>query len=116
MKQIAKCFVFASSSTPGKFYDTLLYTDGTTSCPCPGWTRRVARDGSRSCAHTRLVETGIGEQAALKVKTYSEDKTYSERAYAGQPFVAPRPSGRKTKAKAKPEVQPAPRVTRRFEF
>jgi hypothetical protein len=51
---IAKCWTFASSSGRGT-YQTLLYADGSTSCDCPGWCRRVAADGSRSCKHTRSV-------------------------------------------------------------
>lgn len=55
-KEVARKFRFESSSGNG-VYETLLYTDGTTSCNCPGWTRRVAADGSRSCKHTRQVAT-----------------------------------------------------------
>ncbi len=51
---IAKCWTFVSSRGAAR-YQTLLYADGTTSCDCPGWTRRVAADGSRSCKHTRSV-------------------------------------------------------------
>jgi hypothetical protein len=51
---ISKCWTFASSSGSGR-YQTLLYADGSTSCDCPGWCRRVAADGSRSCKHTRSV-------------------------------------------------------------
>ncbi len=29
--------------------------EGNLSCTCPGWCRRVARDGSRSCKHVRKV-------------------------------------------------------------
>jgi ATP-dependent DNA ligase len=54
-KEISKKFRFESSSGNG-VYETLLLTDGTTSCNCPGWTRRVATDGSRSCKHTKQVE------------------------------------------------------------
>jgi hypothetical protein len=41
-----------SSSSPGKVYETLVFQDGSTSCNCPGWTRRVAPDKTRSCKHT----------------------------------------------------------------
>jgi hypothetical protein len=50
-KQIAKVWTFASDSNPSVEYETLQYTDGTSSCNCKGWTRRVAPDGSRSCKH-----------------------------------------------------------------
>jgi hypothetical protein len=51
---IAKSWTFVSSKGD-KRYQTLLYTDGSTSCDCFGWCRRIARDGSRSCKHTRAV-------------------------------------------------------------
>jgi hypothetical protein len=122
-KTIAVCFVFASSSDPKKFYDTLQYTDGTTSCPCPGWTRRVAPDGSRSCTHTRMIDAGMGEQAAVRVTRYAPTATLS-RARPLLPLPAPkvlqlatnRPKARaKVKKPAQVQQQPQP-VTRRFEF
>ena len=58
---IAKCWTFASSSGGGR-YQTLLYADGSTSCDCPGWCRRVAADGSRSCKHTRSVLMGTADR------------------------------------------------------
>jgi len=58
---IAKCWTFASSSGRGT-YQTLLYADGSTSCDCPGWCRRVAADGSRSCKHTRSVLMGTADR------------------------------------------------------
>jgi hypothetical protein len=59
MKSIAKVWIFPSSSGKAK-YETLLYDDLSTSCNCPGWTRRVAPDGKRSCRHTRLADMGYG--------------------------------------------------------
>ena len=51
------------SLLPGdRRYQTLLYADGSTSCDCPGWCRRVAGDGSRSCRHTRSVLLGTADQ------------------------------------------------------
>lgn len=58
---IAKCWTFASSSGSGR-YQTPLYADGTTSCDCFGWCRRVAADGSRSCKHTRSVLMGTADR------------------------------------------------------
>ena len=49
---------FGSDSNPDKEYETLRYEDGSTSCNCPGWTRRITTDGSRSCKHTRSVDLG----------------------------------------------------------
>ncbi len=60
---IAKCWTFRSSRGD-RSYQTLLYADGSTSCDCPGWTRRVAADGSRSCKHTRSVLMGGADREA----------------------------------------------------
>jgi hypothetical protein len=60
-KQITRVWSFASDSNPNIEYETLQYADGTTSCNCKGWTRRVAPDGSRSCKHSRYVDMGTAD-------------------------------------------------------
>jgi hypothetical protein len=70
-KTIAKVWTFASSSNPNKSYETLQYTDGSTSCQCPGWTRRVAPDGSRSCKHTDMVTDGTADQNCKSMVDYA---------------------------------------------
>jgi hypothetical protein len=62
---VAKTWLFASSSG-GKQYQTLQYSDGSTSCDCMGWTRRTASDGSRSCKHVRMVALGNADSQAVK--------------------------------------------------
>ena len=52
-KPISQAWTFGSDSNPDVQYETLRYTDGSTSCNCRGWTQRVATDGTRSCKHTR---------------------------------------------------------------
>jgi hypothetical protein len=64
MKTPVYQYRFASSSG-SKTYETLQYSDGTTSCDCMGWCRRVAADGSRTCKHVRFVEAGVGQVEAL---------------------------------------------------
>ena len=66
---LAKGWTFASSSGGGR-YQTLLYANGTTSCECPGWCRRVAADGSRSCKHTRSVLMGNADRECLSLHDY----------------------------------------------
>jgi len=66
MKLIAITYIFRSDSNAAKLYQTLHYTDGTTSCDCPGWTRRVQPNGSRTCKHTRSVEAGIASQTCTR--------------------------------------------------
>ena len=66
---LAKCWTFASSSGGGR-YQTLRYANGTTSCECPGWCRRVAADGSRSCKHTRSVLMGTADRECLSLHDY----------------------------------------------
>ena len=67
MKTIATVYFYESSSNADKLYQCLQYEDGTLSCDCPGWCKRAASDGTRTCKHTRLVAAGMGEQTAKKV-------------------------------------------------
>lgn len=53
------------SSSGSKTYETLKWNDGSTSCDCMGWCRRVAADGSRTCKHTRSVEAGRGSHDSI---------------------------------------------------
>ena len=69
MKLIVKTWVFESSSSNGT-YQTLQYEDGTTSCDCKGWTRRVQPDGSRQCKHTRAVDMGIADRECLTKREF----------------------------------------------
>jgi hypothetical protein len=68
-RAIVKCWRFASSRG-GHSYQTLLYADGSTSCECPGWCRRVAPDGSRSCKHTRAVVLGNADRECESAHDY----------------------------------------------
>lgn len=69
-RPITKAWTFTSDSSPDKTYETLQYDNGTTSCACPGWTRRVAADGTRSCKHTRLVDMGRADYVCIASKDY----------------------------------------------
>src|SRR5262245_33618375 len=71
-KPIRKVWTFRSDSTPDVTYETLAYTDGTTSCDCKGWTRRITRDGSRSCKHTRWVDQGQADYHCQSSHDYTE--------------------------------------------
>ena len=71
-KNISKVWVFRSDSNPDLEYETLLLDDGTTSCNCMGWTRRVAPDGTRSCKHTRSVDLGRADQHCVAVHNYQQ--------------------------------------------
>jgi len=64
---VIKAWLFKSESAGWRRYQTLQYSDGTLSCDCPGWTRRVSSDGSRTCRHVRLVQLGAADTAALAV-------------------------------------------------
>ena len=61
---VVKTWLFRSESSAGRVYQTLQRQDGSTSCDCPGWTKRVARDGSRTCKHVRLVALGLADEHA----------------------------------------------------
>jgi len=75
-KNIARVWTFQSSSGK-KTYETLQYEDASTSCNCPGWTRRVVADGSRSCKHIRMVDQGIAKMESISFHDYTikEKKT-----------------------------------------
>src|SRR5437773_8122606 len=74
-KQIKKVWTFASDSNPNIEYETLQYADGTTSCNCKGWCRRVAPDdGSRSCKHTRYVDMGTADDHCRATHSYESQK------------------------------------------
>jgi hypothetical protein len=66
-KNIRKVWFFKSSSS-SRQYQTLLYEDCSTSCDCPGWTKRVTPLGLRTCKHTRLVEAGFADEQCEKMQ------------------------------------------------
>ena len=73
-KKIAKVWTFQSDSNPNRSYQTLQYTDGSTSCNCKGWTQRVQRTAAgdmRSCKHTRDVDMGEADKHCSSTQTYS---------------------------------------------
>jgi hypothetical protein len=73
-KPILKVWTFRSDSNPSASYQTLQYTDGTTSCDCRGWCRRVAADGSRSCKHVRWVDQGLADRHCAATHDYHQPK------------------------------------------
>ena len=79
-KAINRVWTFGSGSDPNIEYETLQYADGTTSCGCPGWTRRVAPDGSRSCKHTRYVDMGTADDRCKATHTYETQNQHTPRA------------------------------------
>ena len=72
---IRRVWTFVSSSNPSHEYETLQYSDGAVSCNCPGWTRRVASNGSRSCKHTRLVDMGRADLHCAASHDYDNSTT-----------------------------------------
>jgi len=83
---ISKCWTFVSSSGGGKRYQTLLYADGSTSCDCPGWCRRVAADGSRSCKHTRAI--------LMKTADHECESLHDYQVMVSAPVTAQMPAAR----------------------
>ena len=73
-KPISQVWTFASGSNPDLEYETLQYTDGSRSCNCPGWTRRVAQDGTRSCKHTRSVDMKRADHQCTSTHRYEPVK------------------------------------------
>ena len=78
-KNISKVWTFSSDSNPNVQYETLQYTDGTTSCNCKGWTRRVAADGSRSCKHVRFVDMGIADHHCTATHNYESTTNHNRK-------------------------------------
>jgi hypothetical protein len=72
-KAIARSWTFASKSNPNKKHETLQYVDGTTSCQCMGWTRQIKPDGSRSCTHTRMIESGLADSECVASQDFTMD-------------------------------------------
>jgi len=93
-KQITRVWTFASDSNPNIEYQTLQYEDGTTSCSCKGWTRRVAPDGSRSCKHSRAVDMGTADNHCRATHTYESQKKETSHA-KHQIFQSPKLGHRK---------------------
>jgi hypothetical protein len=93
-KPAAKVWTFKSDSNPNKSYESVLYVDGTTSCGCPGWTRRVASDGSRTCKHTRLIDQGVADSNCVASHDYEGTQEPAQKP--AQHIQTP------TKAKLKP--------------
>lgn len=77
-KQINRVWTFESDSNPNIEYETLQYSDSSTSCNCKGWTRRVASDGSRSCKHTRYVDMGIADRNCKATHNYQSQQPRKE--------------------------------------
>jgi hypothetical protein len=73
-KPIQQVWTFPSDSDPTVEYQTLQYADGTTSCNCKGWTRRIASDGSRSCKHTRWVDLKVADHHCTATRNYRTEK------------------------------------------
>jgi|SRR3954451_7744119 hypothetical protein len=78
IKTITRVWTFESDSNPNIEYETLQNSDGSTSCNCKGWTRRVASDGTRSCKHTRLVDMGIANRNCKATHNYQETSKRKE--------------------------------------
>ncbi|MEQ2005378.1 MAG: hypothetical protein ABMA26_01170 [Limisphaerales bacterium] len=88
---ISQVWTFASDSNPDREYQTLRYTDRSLSCNCPGWTRRLAADGSRSCKHTRWVDLGQADHHSIATHNY-EPLTAQPQPHHAQSKTIEKPS------------------------
>jgi hypothetical protein len=86
-KQISKVWTFASDANPNIEYETLQYSDGSSSCNCKGWTRRVSQDGMRSCKHTRAVDMGIADQNCLATHNYTTNQKRKDTTNGKNPII-----------------------------
>jgi hypothetical protein len=99
-KAVAKVWTFVSGSNPNKSYETLQYTDGSTSCNCPGWTRRVDANGNRTCKHTRSVHQGTADSEAKAAHDYQSGSAAApQTAPAAQTAAPKKKAGKQAKRK-----------------
>ncbi len=61
-----RTYFFQSGSNASKFYQTIQWENGSLSCDCFGWIKRVA-GGVRTCKHVRIVIAGLGTAQAFRV-------------------------------------------------
>ena len=79
---ISRVWTFRSDSNPDTEYETLRYSDASLSCNCPGWTRRVAADGTRSCKHTRAVDLNRADAQCTATHNYETHKAKLQNQHA----------------------------------
>lgn len=77
-----------TDSNPKKAYQALHYTDGSTSCDCPGWTRRVQSDGSRTCKHVREIQAGTARHSCSGFVGNLQPLPQLKPIHAAKPVVA----------------------------
>lgn len=94
-KAIRRVWTFTSDSNPAVEYQTLQCADGSTSCNCMGWTRRIASDGSRSCKHTRWVDLGMADRHCTGSKDYTKAQPSTKHERTKIQFTTPRLGHRK---------------------
>ena len=87
-KKISRVWTFRSDSNPDIEYETLQFTDGTTSCNCKGWTRRVAEDGTRSCKHTRYVDMGAADRHSTATHNYEPKEQKEQIQHHGKKYIS----------------------------
>ena len=86
-KEVAKTWTFASSSNPNKTYEAVLYMDGSTSCGCPGWTKRP----DRTCKHTRSIDEGTADLGCVGNTDYRTATPKSKTLARAKPARAEAP-------------------------
>ena len=76
---------FRSSSRGNLWHRVSKDEGGALSCTCPGWCRRVAKDGTRDCKHVRKVrEQETREQGVERRRTPRRTRPPGEKASLGQ--------------------------------
>lgn len=78
---------FRSETNPSKTFETLGWSDQSTSCNCNGWTKRVHPLYGRTCKHTRSVAAGTAGpgksliKAAKQAQPAEKQEQQSERVF-----------------------------------
>ncbi len=65
----AKVWEFESDSS-SKTYQTILYSNGSASCNCRGWTIQKAHGGERTCKHIAMIEMGTADSNCKSQNDY----------------------------------------------
>ena len=112
-----KAYSYKFASSPGKMYTTLLLENGEVTCNCPGWTRRVAEDGSRTCKHCEDVKKKHDYIAVLaSLEREKIDKTFEEPAEKTKEEVFEMLDGKKKTETKSEDVPAAERTEKMFEI
>jgi hypothetical protein len=81
--QVVRTWTFRSGSSTS-VYEVIMYSDGSLSCDCKGWTIK-RQDRERTCKHVREVQRIVNGATAATIADPMPALTRAERAAGGRP-------------------------------